>query len=164
MARGWSRDERWSWPVGWADGGWGDEWFGMGGSANLLGGCGQGLGERERQALDMDWNGHGMEIGDWDRRWRMEEGRDLGGPWKASAVADKSWGLRLWEACKKTGFMNRWWWVDSGSCTSTCAWMEWSGVEWKDWREPLGWGLGSGRAPGRIGVEEQWVRRDGMMG
>ena len=104
----------------------------MGGSGNLLGGCGQGLGERERQALDMDWNGHGMgmEIGDWDGRWRMEEGRERGGPWEASAVADKSWALRLWVACKKTGFMNRWWWVDSGSCTSTCAWMEWSGVEW----------------------------------
>src|ERR1700722_6302211 len=93
MARGWSRDERWSWPVGWADRGWGDEWFGMGGSGNLLGGCGQGLGERERQALDMDWNGHGMgmEIGDWDGRWRIEEGRERGGPWEASAVADKSW-------------------------------------------------------------------------
>src|ERR1700722_13229552 len=45
MGRGWSRDERWSWPVGWADRGWGDEWFGMGGRGNLLVGCGQGLGE-----------------------------------------------------------------------------------------------------------------------
>src|ERR1700722_16326762 len=131
------------------------------------GGCGQGLVEMERQALDMDWNGHGMEIGDWDRRWRMKEGRERAGPWEASAVADKSWALRVWEACKKTGFMNRWWWVDSGSCTSTstCAWMEWSGVEGMEgaiglgtWKWQSTWEDWSGGAVGGEGWD------DGVMG